>query len=161
MNICVWDAQFSAGCQNPVLLWPFNSLAHSLASLRCLFFFTFSRLSFVISQYVHGCSLPCLSASHCSVHAHINTCQQNKCLSWYLGNFAFSATWGEVQRCKADVCLPYECLLFTEKNTIIGSWHTAALCTLNSNNETKVFMDTCDETMINTDDGRIQLENKT
>lgn len=111
VNICVWDAQFSGDYWNPGLLWPPKSLAYSLASLHCLFFFTFRHLSFVISQHVHGNSLHRLSVSieimtgMCArTHKHMSAKQRP-----YLPSrefFSFSATWREYKG--AELCMPCE-----------------------------------------------------
>lgn len=136
LNICVWDARFSAGCRNPDLLWPLNSLAYSPASLHRLVFLTFCHLSFVISQHVRGSSLsPAFPASRRSTesgpssraHARTNICQQNKSLTWHPGIFFFfffplAATWREYKGTKQSCA----CHVSASKETIISSWHEDA-----------------------------------
>lgn len=125
VNICVWDARFSAGCRNPDLLWPLNSLAYSLTSLHRLVFPTFCHLSFVISQHIHGSSslaaLP--NPRQVSARARTNICQQNKSLTWHPGNFfSFAATWREYKGTKQSCA----CHVSAPKETIISYWHEDA-----------------------------------
>lgn len=117
VNICVWDARFSAGCRNPDLLWPLNSLAYSLTSLHRLVFPAFCHLSFVISQHIHGSSsLPpsCLSplfrihGERACTHKHMSAKQKPHLAP---GDFFFLRCYLErVQRYKAELCMPCECI---------------------------------------------------
>lgn len=165
VNICVWDAQFSTDCRNPDLLWPLNSLAHSFASLHCLFSFTFCHLSFVISQYVHGYSLHRLFLSLTSTvkfmagmltctHKHMSATQKP-----YLASREFFPLCylERVQRYKAELCHLRAALLAVriEKEQVLGMMQHFDFCTLhfNSNHRAKVVMDKCNETTTNRHEG--------
>lgn len=159
VNICVWDALFSTGCRNPDLLWPLNSLAHSLASLHCLFFFTFCHLSFVISQHVLGCSLHRLSVSHCSdeftagtrtrTHKHMSEKQKPDLASREFFILCYLERAQKVRSRAVHAMWVLAVRIEKDCNKLLawgGSVLTSARCTLNLNHKTKVVTDNCNET---------------